>query len=87
MTEPEIWLRGPLPDVLPELQPVAHGSDIRALIEAVRGVHVAQAIRQYIIGLVAATRFPPASRTCRSPNEFAAWSFVTPLRRSGRDCA
>ena len=24
MTEPEVWLRGPLPDVLPELQPVAH---------------------------------------------------------------
>jgi hypothetical protein len=24
MSEPEIWLRGPLPDVLPELQPVAH---------------------------------------------------------------
>src|ERR1700677_4400822 len=41
---------------LDELQPVAHGSDIRALIEAVRSVHVAQAIRQYIIGLVAATR-------------------------------
>jgi uncharacterized damage-inducible protein DinB len=24
MTEPEVWLRGPLPDVLSELQPVAH---------------------------------------------------------------
>ena len=24
MTEPEVWLRGPLPDVIPELQPVAH---------------------------------------------------------------
>ena len=24
MIEPEVWLRGPLPDVLPGLQPVAH---------------------------------------------------------------
>lgn len=24
MSEPEVWLRGPLPDVIPELQPVAH---------------------------------------------------------------
>ena len=24
MTGPEVWLRGPLPDVIPELQPVAH---------------------------------------------------------------
>jgi len=24
MAEPEVWLRGPLPDVIPELQPVAH---------------------------------------------------------------
>jgi hypothetical protein len=24
MSNPEVWLRGPLPDVIPELQPVAH---------------------------------------------------------------
>jgi uncharacterized damage-inducible protein DinB len=24
MNDPEVWLRGPLPDVIPELQPVAH---------------------------------------------------------------
>ena len=24
MSEPEVWLRGPLPDYLDELQPVAH---------------------------------------------------------------
>jgi uncharacterized damage-inducible protein DinB len=24
MTDPEVWLRGPLPDIIPELQPVAH---------------------------------------------------------------
>jgi uncharacterized damage-inducible protein DinB len=25
MSEPEVWLRGPLPDIAPLLQPVAHG--------------------------------------------------------------
>src|SRR6266851_3939938 len=34
---------------LDALEPVAHGSDVRALIAAVRGVHVAQSIRQYVI--------------------------------------
>jgi uncharacterized damage-inducible protein DinB len=35
MTEPEVWLRGPLPDVLPELQPVAHSLlQVREEIEA-----------------------------------------------------
>jgi hypothetical protein len=24
MNDPEVWLRGPLPDIIPELQPVAH---------------------------------------------------------------
>ena len=52
---------------LDELEPVAHGSDIRALIVAVRGVHVAQAIRQYIIGLVNATRSSQELRLGASP--------------------
>jgi MoxR-like ATPase len=52
---------------LDALQPVAHGSDIRALIAAVRGVHVAQAIRQYVIGLVNATRTSPELRLGASP--------------------
>ena len=35
MTKPEVWLRGPLPDVLPELQPVAHSLlQVREEIEA-----------------------------------------------------
>ena len=33
---------------LDDLKPVAHASDIRALVAAVRGVHVSAAIRQYI---------------------------------------
>ena len=52
---------------LDELEPVAHGSDVRALIVAVRGVHVAQAIRQYVISLVNATRISPELRLGASP--------------------
>jgi MoxR-like ATPase len=52
---------------LDELQPVAHGSDIRALVTAVRGVHVAKAIRQYVIALVNATRTSPELRLGASP--------------------
>jgi MoxR-like ATPase len=52
---------------LDQLEPVAHGSDIRALIAAVRDVHVAQAIRQYVISLVNATRSSPELRLGASP--------------------
>src|SRR5208282_3243436 len=52
---------------LDQLEPVAHASDVRALIAAVRGVHVAQAIRQYVIGLVSATRTSPELRLGASP--------------------
>jgi MoxR-like ATPase len=52
---------------LDELEPVAHGSDVRALIVAVREVHVAQAIRQYVISLVNATRISPELRLGASP--------------------
>jgi MoxR-like ATPase len=52
---------------LDELQPVAHGSDIRSLVAAVRGVHVAQAIRHYVIALVNATRTSPELRLGASP--------------------
>jgi hypothetical protein len=35
-SQPEVWLRGPLPDVLPELQPVAHSLlQVREEVEAV----------------------------------------------------
>ena len=52
---------------LDELKPVAHGSDILALIAAVREVHVAQPIRQHVIGLVNATRSAPELRLGASP--------------------
>jgi MoxR-like ATPase len=52
---------------LDELDPVAHARDIRELIVAVRGVHVAQAIKQYVVGLVNATRSSQELRLGASP--------------------
>jgi MoxR-like ATPase len=52
---------------LEELQPAAHAKDVRALISAVRNVHVAPQVRRYIIDLVAATRTSPALRLGASP--------------------
>ena len=52
---------------LEQLKPVAHASDIRALVTAVRDVHVSTAIRQYIIDLVNATRTAAELRLGASP--------------------
>jgi len=52
---------------LDQLKPVAHASDIRALVAAVRDVHVSASIRQYIIDLVNATRVSPELRLGASP--------------------
>src|SRR5258707_4577325 len=52
---------------LDDLQPAAHAGDVRALIAAVRAVHVAQQARQYIIEIIAATRTAPALRLGASP--------------------
>jgi MoxR-like ATPase len=52
---------------LDSLRPAAHASDVRALVEAVRGVHVAPQIRQYLIDLVTATRTSPLLRLGASP--------------------
>jgi len=52
---------------LDQLKPVAHASDIRALVVAVREVHVSAPIRQYIIDLVNATRTAPELRLGASP--------------------
>jgi MoxR-like ATPase len=52
---------------LDDLKPVAHASDVRALIAAVRGVHVAEQVRQYIVELITATRTAPALRLGASP--------------------
>jgi MoxR-like ATPase len=52
---------------LDDLKPVAHASDIRSLVAAVQGVHVAGQIRQYVIDLVNATRHSPELRLGASP--------------------
>ena len=55
--------RSPLDD----LKPVAHATDISALVAAVREVHVSVPIRQYIIELVTATRSSAELRLGASP--------------------
>jgi MoxR-like ATPase len=52
---------------LDDLKPAAHASDVRALVAAVHGVHVAPQIRQYVIDLVTATRQSPELRLGASP--------------------
>jgi MoxR-like ATPase len=52
---------------LDDLKPVAQASDIRALVAAVREVHVSGSIRQYIIDLVNATRTSAELRLGASP--------------------
>jgi DinB superfamily len=43
MNNPEVWLRGPLPDVIPELQPVAHSLlQVREEIAEAAAVSAAQ---------------------------------------------
>jgi len=52
---------------LEALEPVAGAEDIRDLIAAVRRVHVADALKQYVISLVTATRSTPELRLGASP--------------------
>ncbi|KAK1178533.1 AAA family ATPase [Streptomyces sp. NPDC059679] len=52
---------------LDDLQPVAHAHEIAKLIEAVREVHVAEAVRRYAVDLVSATRNHPDLRLGASP--------------------
>jgi len=52
---------------LDQLKPVAHAGDVRALVAAVREIHVSAALRQYIIDIVNATRSAPELRLGASP--------------------
>ena len=52
---------------LETLEPVAQAEDIRDLIAAVRTVHVAEPLKQYVIRLVSATRSSPELRLGASP--------------------
>jgi MoxR-like ATPase len=52
---------------LDDLRPAAHASDVRALADAVRHVHVADQLRRYVISLVNATRTARELRLGASP--------------------
>ncbi|WP_219463417.1 AAA family ATPase [Nonomuraea rhizosphaerae] len=52
---------------LDKLEPVATTAEVRALIEAVRGVYVSQAVKKYAIDLVVATRHSADLRLGASP--------------------
>jgi MoxR-like ATPase len=52
---------------LDKLVPVADAADVRALSRAVRGVHISEAIRRYVINLATATRSHPDLRLGVSP--------------------
>jgi MoxR-like ATPase len=52
---------------LDQLKPVATAHDIRELVAAVRGVLVSKSVKEYIIGLCAATRSAPELRLGASP--------------------
>ena len=52
---------------LDSLEPVASAADVRELIAAVRRVHVADPLKQYVISLVSATRSAPDLRLGASP--------------------
>ncbi|MEO3747372.1 MoxR family ATPase [Plantactinospora sp. B5E13] len=54
-------------DPLHELRPVADAATVRKLIATVRDVHVADAVKQYAVDLVTATRESPDLRLGASP--------------------
>jgi len=66
---------------LEALEPVAQAEDMRDLIAAVRKVHVADALKQYVIRLATATRASPELRLGASPRA------TLHLLRASRACA
>jgi MoxR-like ATPase len=52
---------------LDDLIPAADVAGVRALVRAVRAVHISAAVRQYVVNLVAATRTHPDLRLGASP--------------------
>ncbi|MGX2997764.1 AAA family ATPase [Streptomyces sp. JNUCC 64] len=67
--EAELKMLGTHGEVSPleDLQPVAHAHDVVKLIEHTRTIHVADAVRRYVVDLVAATRHHPDLRLGASP--------------------
>lgn len=54
-------------DPLAGISPVADATDVEAMVEAVRTVHVSPAIQRYVVDLVQATRRDPRIRLGASP--------------------
>lgn len=54
-------------DPLADISPVADATDVQAMIDAVRGVHVSHAVQRYVVDLVHATRRDPRVRLGASP--------------------
>jgi MoxR-like ATPase len=54
-------------DPLDDLEPVADGLEVRKLIEVVRGIHVSDEVKGYVVDLVTATREAPELRLGASP--------------------
>jgi MoxR-like ATPase len=54
-------------DPLATLAPVADAATVRSLVEAVGRLHVAEAVRRYVVGLVEASRRSPDLRLGASP--------------------
>ena len=54
-------------DPLDDLEPVADALEVRKLIEVVQGIHVAEAVKRYVVDLVTATRRSPDLRLGASP--------------------
>jgi MoxR-like ATPase len=52
---------------LDKLVPIADATDVRALSRAVRGVHISESVRRYVVDLVTATRTHPRLRLGASP--------------------
>ena len=55
------------PAALDDLEPVADAAQVRKLIEIVRGVHVSDEVKRYVVDLVTATRTAPELRLGASP--------------------
>ncbi len=54
-------------DPVADLEPVTDALEVRKLIEVVQGIHVADAVKRYVVDLVSATRSSPDLRLGASP--------------------
>jgi MoxR-like ATPase len=55
------------PAALDDLEPVADAAQVRKLIDTVRGIHVSEEVKRYVVDLATATRNAPELRLGASP--------------------